>query len=205
MGPIIKIRLEFYVKPGATLDQHEATSYPVHRLWCRYLTSRVTEITSVVSQTERATVQTARQNCHIGPCFMHIMRWMHKEVPIRKTVEYLVCIQHKCLTEVANSVVWQKYKIIHSAHAVSSFREYKWRLLHPTPSSSCETSLVRKFFISSCFMNYTRTTDTNRVLPSSVLTRPNTCRVQRLKSLSYFVTLTSKLFTYVGRSSCKVS
>ena len=98
--------------------------------------------------------------------------------------------------EVTNLVVWQKHKISQSAHAVSSFRENKWHLLHPTPSSSCEAHLVRKFFISSYFMNNTTTTDTHRVLPNSVLTRPNTSKAQRLKSLTYFVTLTSKLFTY---------
>lgn len=159
MDPIIKIRMEFHVKPGATLDQHEPTSYPVHRLRCRCLTSRVTEIISVVSQTERAALQAAWQDCHITPYCTHIVRWIHKAVPIRTTVGYLVCIHHKCVSEVTNSIVWQKYKISHSAHAVSSFRENNWHLLHPTPSSSCEAPLARKFFISSFFMNNTRTTD----------------------------------------------
>jgi hypothetical protein len=47
------------VKLGATTDQHEPTSYPLHRLSCSCLTSHVTEINTVVSQTERATLQAA--------------------------------------------------------------------------------------------------------------------------------------------------
>jgi hypothetical protein len=46
------------------MDQHEPASYPVHRLSCRCLNSRVTEIISVMSQTERATVQAAWEDYH---------------------------------------------------------------------------------------------------------------------------------------------
>jgi hypothetical protein len=105
MNPIIKLILEFHVKPRTTLDQHKPTSYPVDRLSCRRLTSRVTEISSVVSPTERATVQAAWEDYHITPCFMLIVLWMHKEVPIRTTLCYLFCIHHKCVREVTNSVV----------------------------------------------------------------------------------------------------